>query len=157
MTERAQRRGRAIAMTTSDVDEFLAAERTCRVATAGKDGRPHVVPLWFVWDSGALWLSSVVRSQRWTDLMRDPRVAVLVDAGEGYDELRGAELRGSVEVVGEVPRAGAPDERLAEAELLFARKYTGGDVMHHDGRHAWLRLVPGKITSWDFRKLALLK
>jgi hypothetical protein len=23
----------------------------------------------------------------------------------------------------------------------------------HDGRHGWLRLVPEKITSWDFRKL----
>ena len=143
-------------MTKAELDEFLLAERTCRVATASPQG-PHLTPLWYVWDGTALWLTSVVTSQRWTDLMRDPRVAVLVDAGEGYDELRGAELRGSVEVVGEVPRAGAPDERLAEAELLFARKYTGGDVMHHDGRHAWLRLVPGKITSWDFRTLALLK
>lgn len=33
MTEQArQRRGRAIAMTTAEVDEFLASERTCRVA-----------------------------------------------------------------------------------------------------------------------------
>jgi hypothetical protein len=24
--------------------------------------------------------------------------------------------------------------------------------MHHTGQHAWLRLVPGKITSRDFRK-----
>ena len=143
-------------MTKAELDEFLLAERTCRVATASPQG-PHLTPLWYVWDGTALWLTSVVSSQRWTDLARDPRVAVLVDSGEGYDELRGAELRGSVEVVGEVPRAGAPDERLAEAELLFARKYTGGDVMHHDGRHAWLRLVPGKITSWDFRKLATLK
>ena len=36
MTERAQRRGRAIAMTAAEVDEFLTAERTCRVATAGR-------------------------------------------------------------------------------------------------------------------------
>jgi len=45
-----QRRGRAIAMTGAEVDEFLATERTCRVATARRDGRPHVAPLWFVWD-----------------------------------------------------------------------------------------------------------
>ena len=76
-----QRRGRAIAMTPAEVDEFLAAERTCRVATASRDGRPHVAPLWFVWDGTSLWLNSVVRSQRWTDLARDPRIAVVVDAG----------------------------------------------------------------------------
>jgi hypothetical protein len=28
--------------------------------------------------------------------------------------------------------------------------------MVHDGRHAWLRITPSKIVSWDFRKLATL-
>jgi Pyridoxamine 5'-phosphate oxidase len=156
VTERAQRRGRAIAMTAAEVDEFLASERTCRVATSGKDGRPHVVPLWFVWDSGALWLSSVVRSQRWTDLMRDPRVAVVVDADVEYTELRGVELSGSVVPVGDVPRTATLDPALAEPEQLFADKYTGGVAAQADGRHAWLRLIPEKLVSWDFRKLATL-
>jgi general stress protein 26 len=122
MTEGAQRRGRAIAMTAAEVDEFLAGERTCRVATAGRDGRPHVAPLWFVWDGKSLWLSSVVRSQRWTDLMHDPRVAVVVDAGVEYTRLRGVEFSGTVVAVGEVPRTATPDPHLAEPERLFADK-----------------------------------
>jgi hypothetical protein len=153
-TIRQQRRGHSIAMTAGEVDDFLAAERTCRVATVGANGRPHVVPLWFVWDRSALWLTSVVRSQRWTDLMRDPRVAVVVDAGVEYTELRGVELSGQVQQVGEAPRIATPDPDLAEPELLFARKYTGGETYVPDGRHAWLRLVPEKLVSWDFRKLA---
>jgi hypothetical protein len=28
--------------------------------------------------------------------------------------------------------------------------------MIYDGRHAWLRITPAKIVSWDFRKLAAL-
>jgi hypothetical protein len=156
MTERAQRRGRAIAMTAAEVDHFLAAERTCRVATAGPDGRPHVAPLWFVWDGGSLWLSSLVRSQRWTDLMRDPRVAVIVDAGVEYNELRGVELSGAVAGVGDAPRTAGPDPALAEPERLFAEKYTGGVAVPPDGRHGWLRLTPDKLVSWDFRKLATL-
>jgi hypothetical protein len=147
-----QRRGRRVAMTRAELDDFLAGQRTCRVATVSARG-PHVTPLWYVWDGTALWLTSLVTSQRWTDLQRDPQVAALVDAGEGYGDLRGAELRGAVEVIGEVPRTGTPDERLTEPERLFARKYAGGDLMDHDGRHAWLRLVPDAITSWDFRKI----
>jgi hypothetical protein len=81
-------------------------------------------------------------------------VAVLVDAGEEYGELRGAELRGTAEFVGAVPWTGAPDPELAEPERLLARKYHGTDAMKDpDGRHAWLKLVPDKITTWDFRKL----
>jgi hypothetical protein len=151
-----QRRGRAIAMTAAEVDQFLATERTCRVATAGADGRPHVAPLWFVWDGASLWLSSLVRSQRWTDLMRDPRVAVIVDAGVEYSELRGVELSGAIAPVGDVPRTAEPDPALAEPERLFADKYTSGVMVPPDGRHGWLRLTPEKLVSWDFRKLAAL-
>jgi Pyridoxamine 5'-phosphate oxidase len=147
-----QRRGRRIAMSSAELDDFLAAARTCRVASIGSNG-PHVSPLWFVWREGALWLHSLNRSQRWTDLMKDPRVAVVVDAGDAYAELRGAELRGAVEVVGEVPRVGDDDNpELGAVESAFAAKYTDG-TFGYDGRHAWLRLTPEKIVSWDFRKI----
>lgn len=138
-------------MTSDELDAFLAEQRTCRVATVGPHG-PHATPLWYVWSGGALWLTSLSRSQRWADLARDPRVAVVVDAGEEYDELRGVELRGTVEVVGEVPRTGEPVAELVVPEQAFADRYSGG-TMTYDGRHAWLRLIPDKITSWDFRKL----
>jgi hypothetical protein len=148
-----QRRGRRIAMTPGEIDRFLAHQRTCRVATVSPAG-PHVAPMWFYWDGRALWLNSVVASQRWIDLERDPRVAIVVDDGEGYRELRGVEIRGEVEPVGEVPRVGAPDARLVEPELGFHAKYRDPQTpVPHDGRHAWLRVAPTKITSWDFRKL----
>src|SRR5439155_25532804 len=102
-----QRRGRKIAMTPEECDEYLGSERTCTVATVSHDG-PHVTALWFVWDGECAWLYSITRSQRWTDLERDARVAILVEAGEEYNELRGVEIHGTVEPIGEVPRAGEP-------------------------------------------------
>jgi hypothetical protein len=147
-----QRRGRRVAMSEAERDVFLTSERTCRVASVGGDGSPHVTPLWFVWDGDALWLTSIVASQRWTDLQRDNRVSVIVDAGHDFMELRGVELRGVARSVGEVPRTGEPVAELETPERLFADKYAGGH-MHHDGRHAWLRVTPNKIASWDFRKI----
>jgi hypothetical protein len=29
--------------------------------------------------------------------------------------------------------------------------------MTHDARHAWLRITPRKLVTWDFRKLANLE
>jgi hypothetical protein len=139
-------------MTSDELDAFLSAERTCRVATTTPDG-PHLTALWFVWDGTSLWLYSITRSKRWRDLAADPRVAVLIDTGHAYDELRGAELRGTVEVVGEIPRADGPCPELEVPEKLFARKYQGREGMVHDRRHGWLRLTPTAITSWDFRKI----
>jgi Pyridoxamine 5'-phosphate oxidase len=147
-----QRRGRGIAMTDDERDRFLCGERTCRVATVGVDGAPHVTPLWFVWDATSLWLTSLVRSQRWTDLARDNRVSVVVDAGNEFTELRGVELQGSAIPVGEAPRTGEPVPELDQPERLFADKYAAGRI-HHDGRHGWLCITPSTIRSWDFRKM----
>ncbi|MEU6663906.1 pyridoxamine 5'-phosphate oxidase family protein [Streptomyces sp. NPDC046821] len=151
-----QRRGRRIMMTPAELDEFLGSQRTCRVATVSPDGSPHVSTLWFVWDGASLWLYSITRSRRWADLRQNPRIAVVIDDGEEYGELRGAELSGTVEFVGESPRTGEAVPELDAPERLFARKNFGLDEMVHDGRHAWARLTPDKVASWDFRKLASL-
>jgi len=153
MTDRAQRRGGRIAMTVEERDAFLGEERTCRVASLGHDGAPHVSPLWFTWDGTSMWVSSIVKSQRWTDLMRDPRVSIVVDTGHEFGELRGVELLGTVAVVGEVPRTGEPCDELVVIERLHALKYRGSEQYVPDGRHAWLRMDPAKIVTWDFRKM----
>lgn len=141
-------------MTSEERDRFLTEQRTCRVATVSVAGAPHVQPLWYVWDGRSLWLYSIVRSQRWKDLERDPRVAVVVDAGEDYLELRGIELAGVVEVVGEVPRTGAANSELEIPERLFVERYhPGQNLFPHDGRHGWLRLRAEREYSWDFRKI----
>jgi nitroimidazol reductase NimA-like FMN-containing flavoprotein (pyridoxamine 5'-phosphate oxidase superfamily) len=147
-------------MSDEERDAFLAEERTCRVATIGRDG-PHATPLWFGWDGTHFWLYSIVKSQRWADLVRDPRIGITVDAGVDYLELRGVELTGTAEVVGDAPATGTT-EAVASIEAQFARKYMSppegppNEQMYHDGRHGWLRVTPNKITSWDFRKLAEL-
>ena len=141
-------------MLPEERDAFLEEQRTCRVATISVGGAPHVQPLWYVWLEESLWLTSLVRSQRWKDLERDPRMAVVVDAGGEYGDLRGIELAGRVEVVGEVPRTGAANPLLERVETRFVERYHGGGgSFPHDGRHAWLRMRLEREFSWDFRKI----
>ncbi|GAA1948032.1 pyridoxamine 5'-phosphate oxidase family protein [Nocardioides panacihumi] len=134
------------------MNAFLVEERVCRLATVGATGAPNVTPLWFVWDGRSLWLNSTFRSQRWRDLERDRRVSVVVDAGEEFTELRGVELSGEVVVASEVPRTTQPRPELADVERQYAWKYAGVPDFVPDGRHAWLRLTPTRLVSWDFRK-----
>jgi nitroimidazol reductase NimA-like FMN-containing flavoprotein (pyridoxamine 5'-phosphate oxidase superfamily) len=151
---REQRRGRSIALGVEERDAFLSEARTCRVATTSPSG-PHVSPLWFLWHDECLWLYSITSSQRFTDLQRDPRIAVVVDDGHRFEELRGVEITGRAEVVGEVPRTGALDlPELVPVEAAYAAKYQERETLRYDARHAWLRVVPEKITSWDFRKMS---
>jgi nitroimidazol reductase NimA-like FMN-containing flavoprotein (pyridoxamine 5'-phosphate oxidase superfamily) len=150
-----QRRGRAIAMTPDERNRFLAYERICRVATVGLTGAPHNSALWFVWYDDAIWLYSIVKSQRWRNFERVPRVSVLIDAGEEYFELRGVELLGTIQILEQSAGTNAYQSEIEVVESLFGEKYWNG-IFKPDGKHIWVRLSPDKIVSWDFRKLAAL-
>lgn len=152
---KSQRKGKRIAMSEKELNAFLGQMRTCRMATVGAEGQPHISALWFVWDGEHVWINSVVKSQRWTDVMRDPRVTLIVDGGDEFGDLHGVKLEGTVESVGDVPRTNAGNAELVAPELAFARKYLGRDEFAYDGGHAWLKLTPDKIVSWDFRKYGL--
>jgi PPOX class probable F420-dependent enzyme len=60
-------------------EERLGTSHDYWVATARSDGRPHVMPVWGVWDDGALWFSSSKGSSKARNLEHDPRCTIATD------------------------------------------------------------------------------
>lgn len=136
----------ALRLSPEELDLLLSGQRVAHVATADADAGPHVMPLWFVWHEGALWMNSLIRSRRTRDVAHDARVAVCVDGGEQYAELRGVVFYGRFEPAAEGAELGA-------AKAAFARKYWGGNEVPSMRSHTWLKLVPERMVSWDFRRI----
>ncbi|HZV72558.1 MAG TPA: pyridoxamine 5'-phosphate oxidase family protein [Conexibacter sp.] len=87
-----------IRMTEAELAAFLDAQRTVVVATNGRDGWPHLMPLWYVVRDGELWSWTYARSQKVRNLERDPRATLQVESGEQYQELRGAMVKARAEL-----------------------------------------------------------
>ncbi len=137
-----------LSLTPEELEDFLAGQRTVRLATVDGRGRPQVVPLWFVWLGGTMFLNSTLGNLTVRNFYANPQVSAVVDDGESYEELRGSILRGRTERADDDPRIPA----VADA---WSEKYMGGKPVPY-GRwkdRAWFRLEPEEITSWDFRKI----
>ena len=52
------------------------------LATLGKDGFPHVTPIWFVWEDGAFYMTSLTEKAHVGRLERDPRASICVEVEE---------------------------------------------------------------------------
>jgi pyridoxamine 5'-phosphate oxidase family protein len=65
------------AFTTAEL-EYIAGQRLGRLATVGKDGAPHVVPVGFRYnpetDTIDIGGHNMARSKKWRDIGDDPRV-----------------------------------------------------------------------------------
>lgn len=54
----------------------LTGSRNYWVSSVWPDGRPHVMPVWGVWDGDAFWFSSGLRSRKCRNLDLEPRCTV---------------------------------------------------------------------------------
>jgi len=58
---------------------LLHGTRTGKLATTRKDGRPHVVPIWFMLDGDTIVFTTEEHTAKATSIRRDPRVCLCVD------------------------------------------------------------------------------
>jgi PPOX class probable F420-dependent enzyme len=72
------REGRGL-LPWSWAEERLTNSHDYWVATVRPGGRPHLMPVWAVWDGGALWFSSSVRSRKARNLAADGRCSISTD------------------------------------------------------------------------------
>ena len=144
-----------IRMTDEEVAAFLDEQRVVVCATNGRDGFPHLMPLWYVVRDGELWAWTFAKSQKVRNLERDARASLQVEAGERYDELRGVMLKCDVEVIRD-------PGRVRELGLEIFARYTGGPVGdevramvdRQAAKRVAMRFAERERASWDHRKLA---
>ncbi len=143
-----------IVMSEEEMASFLDERRTLHVASINADGSPHLVPMWFARHDAALAFWTYGKSQKVVNLRRDPRLTVMAEAGEQYEELRGVSIAGRARIVDD------RDEVLRFGEKVFER-YWGpitddavlDGVRAMGAKRVLVVVEPEKVTSWDHRKL----
>lgn len=146
-----------IKMTDEEVADFLAAQKTVICATNGKDGWPHLMPLWYVVRDGELWAWTFAKSQKVRNIERDPRATLQIETGEEYQELRGVMFECEVVLHHDV-------EDVLPLGIEILSKYTPGmgPDLPEEGRalvrkqaekRVGLQFVERRRATWDHRKL----
>jgi len=144
----------AIRMSDAEIAAFLESRRSMIVSTLLKDGAPHLTTLWFAVKDGTYLFETYGSSQKVVNLRRDPRIALMWEAGETYDELRGVTVNGTAEIVDSEPR-------LTELMTYIIKRNSPGLGDHLDEhvanmvrKRVVVAVTPDKIISWDHRKIA---
>lgn len=148
----------SIELSEDDQRTLMATARTLQVASLNPTGWPHLVPMWFaVDDDGLIVFTTYGTSQKVRNLERDPRITVLLETGDAYNELRGVSIDGDAEIVRDpyvtfhtraligakhegAPRPSMPADRTAALPSWASKRVT-------------IRVHPRRIRSWDHRKI----
>jgi PPOX class probable F420-dependent enzyme len=124
------------------IDKRLHAELMMWLSTVRPDGRPHLVPVWFLWDGRTILIFSRPNQQKLRNLQHNPNVVVALDtAGQGDDVVM---IEGKAELLN--------DPAVSAALPAYAEKYKQrlelygwtGEAMAQDYSKA-IRITPTKF------------
>ena len=115
-------------------DPRLLTERNVWMATARPDGRPHLIPIWFVWLDDRFYICTGKESVKGRNLQANPNIMLSLEDGSKPLIAEG------VATFHEPPYAPG----IAEA---FQQKYDWD--MRHDGQYnVVIEMVPQKWLHW---------
>ena len=131
----------------AETRRFIEAQRVGRLATAGADGAPHVVPVVFALVDDDAYVvidekpKTTLRLRRLRNIAENPRAVLLVDVyDEDWSRLRWAMLRGAAAVLAPGPEQGA-------AVAALRARYTQYAAMALDDRPV-IRLRVERVSVW---------
>ena len=89
------------------IDSFLDGAHIARLATADREGRPHVVPVWYAWDGESIWISSYSSTRKFNNLKDNRNVSVVIDVTGGEGETKAVLFEGKATLVKRTARSSA--------------------------------------------------
>jgi PPOX class probable F420-dependent enzyme len=133
-----------------EAQSFLARPLLGRLATASTDGQPHVVPVWFLFEDGFVWISAFQSTRKVIDLERNPKCAIVVDVEQGQGEISAVAIEGRAELVRE------PFEAVKGRTGRIYAKYLGSEGALAPDPQSWLnspenlliKLTPTRVKTW---------
>lgn len=122
----------------SFVLERLGEARSYWLCSVSADGRPHAAPVWGAFVRDDLYLETSPSTKKARNVARNPRVSVLVEAGDHAVIVEGVAVP-----CRPLPAVG---RRLASE---FKRKYAGYEPGAGDWDDGGLyRVLPSKVLAW---------
>ncbi|MEW6470757.1 MAG: pyridoxamine 5'-phosphate oxidase family protein [Actinomycetota bacterium] len=141
-----------IRMSEAEIEAFLAEPgHTLQLATINADGTPHLVAMSYCLQDARIVLWSYAKAQKVVNLRRDPRLTVLVESGQRYEELRGVQIGGIAVLVEDAETVRRIGERITE--FAGGGEVAMGAVPKMAAKRVAILVKPERVISWDHSKL----
>jgi len=132
------------------VQALLSKPLLARLATANPITlQPHVVSVWFSWDGESIWISAFSSTRKVKDVVKNPRISVIIDTGDENPPPRAVLMEGKAELLTD------PHTVQKWSSTIYSH-YLGEDGVKAPEPQSWIvdpentiiKLTPEKVFIW---------
>ena len=126
------------------IAHLIEWERVCRVATVGKAGMPHLVPVCHVLFEGKVYFASGDDGRKVLNLRANPRLALTIDLySDDWANLKGVMVQGTAALIDKGPR-------FRKIRALLYKKYPQypDEAALDESDSVIVEVTPARVFSW---------
>ncbi len=127
------------------VDQRLRKEPIIWLSTVRPDGRPHLVPVWFLWDGKTILIFSQPGNQKMRNLQQNQNVMLALEALEQGEDV--VLIEGKAELIGRPAQTMNIPEFAAKYDALMKSMNTDPDTIAKSYSEGIL-VTPTKFIHW---------
>jgi PPOX class probable F420-dependent enzyme len=118
------------------ISNRLEQESNVWLATVRPDGRPHLVPIWFVWHDQKIWICTPPESQKISNIRQNPKATIALEDGNQPVIIEG---------LAEICAGPEPRRTLSP---YFETKYDWAISADTDNEYILFAIAPLRLVSW---------
>ena len=102
---------------------------------------------------GLIYMSSFKKAQKVVNAKRNSKVAVMVESGDAYSELKGVLIRGECEVIDQPEKVWQLMKEVRDFQGTTVSPTEDAVLKERAKKRTVLKITPVKTSSWDHTKL----
>lgn len=132
-------------LSQAELDTFLSEPHIAVVATTGPSGKPHAMPVWYLWRDGKVLFHTGPESKKLRNLRKNGRISVVVDTKTAPYK---------VVVIEGTARELPGDLNLSrEVAIHYLGQKNGEAYAARSSEPSRLvEVTPTKVISWDYAR-----
>lgn len=130
------------------VNDFIKTQKILRIATIDTRGNPHIVPVWYNYESDKFYIGTNTRTIKAKNVKQNPKVSFCIDVGINSPEIFGVMGIGKARLILEDNRVRAVAKKILLRYFKSLKNKSAQKLLKDTD--CIIEITPKKTTTWKF-------
>ena len=129
-------------------DEFLRSQKILRLATAGPDRTPHIVPVWYLYSAKKFYIGTSTKTRKAKNVAGNGRVSICVDDGVDAPGIYGVMGQGNAVTITDASKVRRLAVKILSKYSIPLEGRSAKELL--DATDCIIEVVPDRLVTWSY-------
>lgn len=130
------------------VNDFIKTQKILRIATIDIKGNPHIVPVWYNYESDKFYIGTNTRTIKAKNVKQNPKVSFCIDVGINSPKIFGVMGIGKARLILEDNHVRVVAKKILLRYFKSLKNKSAQKLLKDTD--CVIEITPKKITTWKF-------